>query len=221
MLGFEMFGFEMLGFEMFGFEMLGFEMFGFEMLGLEMFGFEMLGFEMLGFEMLGFEMLGFEMFGLYISSVAMSVPEGAPSGLMSAGLVGSGFSTTKLERPPETRLPIGALISPTLTLILAVVFVETAKRGREMPACAATDTSSMLTTGEGGVGGIGGGPGLLVPGVNEAYPPVGWLAMVRRKLLSEFVKFWTKITNSRWRLALTGFELCGDETARPCVIRLL
>src|SRR5713226_1902083 len=165
MLGFEMFGFEMLGLEMFGFEMLGFEMFGFEMLGFEMFGLEMLGFEMLGFEMFGFEMLGFEMLGLYISSVAMSVPEGAPSGLMSAGLVGSGFSTTELERPPETRLPIGAVISSTLTVMLAVVFVETAKRGREMPECAATDTSSMLTTGEGGVGAVG---GLFVPAVNEA-----------------------------------------------------
>ncbi len=106
----------------------------------------------------------------------MSVLAGAPSGLIRVGVVASAFKTTKLERPPSTIVPFGTpVISSTLTVMLAVGEVETAKTDTATPECADTWTSKVVTTGEGGVGGPAGGvgPGLLMPAVNDANPLVG------------------------------------------------
>ena len=96
-----------------------------------------------------------------------------PDGLASGGADGSGFSTTKLESPPETGPPPGMVISSTFTVMLAVGLVEVAKTGRAAPECAAMERSRLVFVGFGG-GGVGGlGGGLLVPGRNDAYPPLG------------------------------------------------
>src|SRR5712691_2083533 len=111
---------------------------------------------------------------------------------MRFGTVPSWFSTRKLERPPSTTFPLE--ISATSTSMLAVGLLETANTGRATPACGATETSKVVVTGEGGVGGLG---GLLRPAVKEANPPGGWLPIVSRKLFSTLVEFCTKTTKAR------------------------
>lgn len=104
-----------------------------------------------------------------------------------------------------------------MTVILARELLDTAKTGRVMPECGGISTSRAVLTGDGGVTG---GPLLLIPAVKDANPPGGWFAIVKWKVLSEEVKFWTSTTKVRCRVALRGFKVCGEDTSSPCVMRL-
>jgi len=216
-LGFDVFGFDVFGFDVFGASMSGLEVLGLEVLGLDVFGFDKFGFDVFGFDVFGLEVLGFDRFGLYTSTVAMSVPAGAPSGLTGGGTSESAFSTTKLDR---LSFPDG-VVSVTFTVIVAVLVLETAKTGRAMPECAGMATSSTVVSGDGGVGGPAGGvgPGLFLPAVNDANPlvgePGGWFAIVSRKLFSKFVKFCTTTTKALCSVVLRGLEFSGEDTSSP------
>src|SRR6266481_7322615 len=120
------------------------------MSGLDVFGLDKFGFDVFGFDVFGLEVFGFDRFGLYTSTVAMSVPAGAPSGLTGGGTSESAFSTTKLDRPPGSKPGAPSPeISSTLTVMVAVAPLETANTGRAMPECAGMATSSTVVSGDG------------------------------------------------------------------------
>src|SRR6185295_896217 len=140
----------------------------------------------------------------------MSVPPGAPSGLIKPGADGSPFSTTKLDSPPATTLPPGTeVISSTFTVMLSVGLDDTAKTGRATPARPPTFTSSVV---------VGGTPCACR---NEATPPDGCLAIVSRNALVSVVKFCTTTTKTRWKVWFRRLEFCGENTASPSLMRLL
>src|ERR1700737_1248591 len=97
--------------------------------------------------------------------------------------------------------------------------LDTAKTEGVIPVRAAVETSSLVLTGFGGV--TDGTKGLLIPAIKDANPPMGCLAMLNRNVLSILVEFCTKITKARCTVVLSGFEFCGEDTVRPCVMRLL
>ena len=157
----------------------------------------------------------------------MEIPVAAPSGSTSVGTVPSGFKITKLVSPPTTGVqlvhgcvlmpPAGVVISTALTVMLAAGLVEVvrnAKKERAIPEWAGIVRSKVVSAG-GRLVRVGG----LVTCWNEAYTPAG-TESARRKLRSRFVKFWTVTTNARSRPVLSGLEVCGEESNKPCVIRL-
>src|SRR4029077_14118921 len=102
--------------------------------------------------------------------------------------------------------------------MVALKLLDNAKTVRVAPECAAMVTSTLVVTGDGGV--TDGTEGLLIPAVKDAKPPGGWLAMVNWNPRWKLVEFCTKITKARCSVVLSGLEFCGDETYRPCVMRL-
>src|SRR5690242_21464570 len=96
------------------------------------------------------------------------------AGLVIAGLVISGFRVVKLVKPPGTSVPWGAVISLMLTVTLAAGFVEVTKTGRVALERAGMLKSSVVS---------------CANCRNDALPPTGWLAMVKRKLFTRFVVF--------------------------------
>src|SRR5262249_60361891 len=110
----------------------------------------------------------------------------------------------------------GAVLWHAGRVMLAVGTGDTGKTEGAIPACAATVTSSVVT---GAGSGVGNGV-VLGACTNEAKPdPAGWLAMVRRKLLSKLVRSCRTITNARCSVALSGLEVCGARSATPSVMR--
>src|SRR6267142_1858534 len=131
--------------------------------------------------------------------------DGDPTGLISAGVVPSGLSTTKLLRPlPES--------SSAVTVMLAAATEDNAKTDRAIPEWAATLNSSAS---------VGAGSELVFLACRkEAQPPAGWLAMLSRKVLSWLVRFCRTTTKALCKVRLSGFEFCGADSDIPSVIRL-
>src|SRR6185312_14082397 len=124
---------------------------GLAIAGLAMAGFNAVtisGFAIAGLAMAGFAIAGLAMAGLAIAALAMAgLAMAGFDGLMIPGAVGSGLSVVVACKPPATKVPPGAVISCTFTVMLAVGLADCANTGRDTASCAGTATSSVVTTG--------------------------------------------------------------------------
>src|SRR5215471_14584912 len=93
-----------------------------------------------------------------------------PSGCARGETEPSGFRMTEPERLSEPE----AVVSTTLTVMLAAGFDEVAKTGREAPAPPLIARSRIVCA----------GPAWR----NEAWPPGGWLAIEMRNVRTSFVR---------------------------------
>ncbi len=87
------------------------------------------------------------------------------SGLETSGFDTSGLKTTAPARPFVTTVPAGASIWSTFTVTRALGSVDVMKTGRDALERGASETSIVVSR---------------ASLRNDADPPVGWFAIVRR-----------------------------------------
>src|SRR5207249_4204277 len=118
------------------------------------------------------------------------------------GLVGSGFSRTKVCSPPGTTAPLGPVTSATSTRTCACAFVDVTNTVRELLDPGGTVTSNLTAALE-----------VVRACENEARPPGGWLAITIRNVFATFVVLCTDTTKACGICALSGFEFPGERTS--------